>query len=184
MRLLSTLPVLTVALAAGCTNVNDHAWSGGGTHYASGSAYTGPKDTSSTDSGDTAGDTAAADTGAVSANGLTAISSSCAIEDDPNIGLVIHCTSEWADEDIALLTGGTIHYNLLTADGTTSLTNGELTISETADGTTPVALLDGNNIDFGIQDIQEATDYIVYFYAATSDGAMNSEELKYDVSAI
>lgn len=173
------LPMLVLPMA--CTNVNGHAWSGGGTHYSSGTMYTGPQDTSVTDTGDTAGDTAPADTGNVTGTGMVAVSASCALEEMPNLAVAIHCSSTWSDTDAAALLGGTLIYNLESADGT-SLDNATIDIAETADGSANTAILDGSTIDFYLGPIDDPTlAFIVLFYVVTADGTGSSDEIPYDV---
>lgn len=178
MRMLSLVVALLPMLA--CSNVNERGWSGGGTHFSTGTMYTGPRDTSATDTADTAADTGPVDTGSVEGTGLTPTSASCDVEDMPNLGLAVTCTSDWSAADALILDGGSVDYNLMDADSV-SLTNGNLTIS--TDVTTPdSAYLEDSTITFSLAPIDEGVGYIVWFYATSKDGTQNSEETPYVVS--
>lgn len=160
-----------------CSNVNEHAWGGGGTHYSTGELYEPPTDSGS-DSGDTAG-TDTADT-ATAATLFPVGTPTCEFTDAPNIGIVILCTSEWSETDAALITDGTLYYNLMDADHL-SLINEPLDIVVLADNTT-AAYIDGTEVTFSLSGLDEDKSYFVAFYVESADGTAHSEETEYTVS--
>ena len=179
MMLLSLL----VSLLA-CSNVDDHAWSGGGSHYASGEMYS-PADTAeATDTSDTSGGGGGGGGGSDTA--VTVMSAvgtpTCIFDDFPQIGIAIQCTSQWSATDAATLEGGAVFVNLLDADGQ-SVLNTALPISEMAGGDAG-ALLDGTTVTLYLGDVDSDSDYTVYMSVENFEGDAKSPEYACPVSAM
>lgn len=168
--------MLILSLLA-CSNVNEHAWGGGGTHYSTGELYEPPSDTSG-DSGDTAG-TDTSDT-ATAATLIPVGTPTCEFTDAPNIGIVILCTSEWSETDALLITDGTLYYNLMDSDHL-SLADAPLDITVLADGS-EAAYIDGTVVTFSLNGLDEDKSYFVAFWVESADGTAHSEEAEYSVS--
>ncbi len=172
--------VMLILSLLACSNVNDHLWGGGGTHYSTGEMYSpGGSDTGDDTGGADTGGTDTTDSGA--SGSLASVGSPyCGFVDDPRFGIVIMCSSQWAVGDIPAITGGTIYYNLMDSDGA-SLANMALDISETATSTDQ-AVVDGTMLTFFIGDLDESKTYIVSFYVETNDGGNSSTEGEYTVT--
>ncbi len=152
-----------------CSNVDEHAWSAGGTHYATGEMYSPGIDTAAGD--DTAGgdDTASGDTAAGTFSPTSG--PTCAFEEQPNIGDTITCTASFFETDALALDGGTVILNLDDSTNTTILSTA-LDISSTGgDG----AQLDETEVMFYIQDIDTAETYTLRFLYEQKEGATTEE---------
>jgi len=178
--------MLLLSLLA-CTNVDDHAWSGGGSHYASGEMYS-PADTSETSDTSSTGDTSSggsggSDTSEPEAKVMSAVGTpACRFDDFPQIGIAIQCTSQWSAADAATLEGGAVFVNLLDADGQ-SVLNTTLAISEMAGGDA-VALLDATTVTLYLGDVDSDSDYTVYMSVENFEGDAKSPEYACPVSAM
>lgn len=155
-----------------CTNVNDHAWSGGGTHYASGEMYS-PADTS---------DTSSSDTSAAEVTTLTPTADpTCSFQQPPEGGAFIACRSSWSEADAAGLEGGTVYVNLMDSAGT-SLSNAALEITTTAGP--DVALLMDGQLAFAQGGVEVTLAYTVAFQVANAEGDAQSEEFSVAVAPL
>ncbi len=155
-----------------CTNVNERAWSGGGTHYSSGEMYAPPTaDTADTAGGDTAdtGDTG----GSTGTADLVPVGMTCALYDMPNVGDVIDCTTTFTDEDAPLMEGGSVSFHTIDEEGN-DVSTAALDISEMASGDAS-AVLDGTTVDFYIMDIDTNATYQIQAVFENSEGAESDE---------
>lgn len=155
-----------------CSNVNERAWSGGGTHYSSGEMYNPtPSDTGDTAGGDTA---TTDDTGDTSGTAdLVPVGMTCDLYDMPNVGDVIDCTTVFSADDAPLMEGGSVSFHTIDEEGN-DVSTASLEISELADGTAS-ALLDGTNVDFFIMDIDTDASYTIQAVFQNSEGAESDE---------
>jgi hypothetical protein len=175
--------MLLLSLLA-CTNVDDHAWSGGGSHYASGEMYS-PADTSGgTDTSDTSGGGGGgSDTSDTALTVMSAVGTpACIFDDFPQIGIAIQCTSQWSATDAATLEGGAVFVNLLDADGQ-SVLNTALPISAMAGGDAG-ALLDETTVTLYLGDVDSDSAYTVYLSVENFEGTGQSPEYACPVSAM
>jgi hypothetical protein len=174
--------MLLLSLLA-CTNVDDHAWSGGGSHYASGEMYS-PADTSeTTDTSDTSSGGSGSSDDSAEPKVISAVGSpSCHFDDFPQIGIAIQCISQWSESDAATLEGGAVHVNLLDA-ADQSVLNTVLPISATAGGDA-VALLDETTVTLYLGDVDSDSPYTVYISVENFEGDGQSPEYACPVSAM
>lgn len=164
-----------------CSNAQTHSWSGLGTHYASGTVWSGPDTGTGSDSGDTG--LAPLDTSLHQGSGMTPVSSSCTFQTEPQIGKVIDCTSTWSTADATLLVGGTETYNLLDSTGATSISTATLGIVDQNPTATDAIIDTQTGILFFYLTVSDTSvGYQVYLYVTAADGVSGSSETPYTVA--